>query len=117
MYEDGMNKVCRLNRLEYQTYLLSHQNKWNRLIHVMSCLFAVMAGVTAFVSLNWALFIFGVVLAYFFSWIGHFLFEKNIPASFGSPLKAILFDLQMAFDALRYRRLFFERKTSGDSNV
>ena len=35
------------------------------------------------------------VLGYGFSWIGHFVFERNRPAAFGNPLLSLIGDLRM----------------------
>lgn len=46
----------------------------------------------------------GVVSAYFFAWIGHFIVEKNRPATFTYPLWSLAGDFRMWGEMARGRR-------------
>ncbi len=63
-------------------YLHAHENKINRLLHF----FGTLLGITTFIyflyAKNWINLLLSPALGYAFSWIGHFVFEKNKPATF-----------------------------------
>jgi hypothetical protein len=44
-----------------------------------------------------------LVSGYAFAWVGHFVFEKNKPATFKYPLYSLRGDFTMALDVLRGR--------------
>ena len=46
-------------------------------------------------------FIYGLVSGYACAWVGHFVFEKNKPASFKQPLYSFISDWRMFSDVLR----------------
>jgi hypothetical protein len=70
-------------RIKEGVYLMSHQNKTNQRLHYFAFLFAFLAWIFLFINLWVTLFL--AILHYFFSWIGHFFFEGNKPASFKHP--------------------------------
>ncbi|MDF2645477.1 MAG: hypothetical protein K0Q73_1282 [Paenibacillus sp.] len=65
-------------------YLKEHQNKTNRILHYFAFMSAFFAWLFLFYDLK-ATLILGL-LHYLLSWIGHFYFEGNRPASFRYPL-------------------------------
>ena len=48
----------------------------------------------------------GLVVGYGFAWIGHFVFEKNQPASFKQPLYSLMGDWKMFWQTLTGRIAF-----------
>jgi hypothetical protein len=44
-----------------------------------------------------------LLTGYGFAWVGHFVFEKNRPATFRYPLYSLRGDFTMAFEVLRGR--------------
>jgi hypothetical protein len=87
----------------YEHYLSLHQNKTCRRLHLLGMVAALgLLALAVFYSWWWLLLAVPVV-AYPFAWMGHFLFEKNTPASWKNPLLANLSDLRMTWDILRGR--------------
>ncbi|MFD1737937.1 DUF962 domain-containing protein [Bacillus salitolerans] len=75
-----MNQTLKNDLVRYQK---AHQNKWNQILHYFAFLFAFLAWVFLFINLYVTICL--AVLHYVLSWIGHFYFEKNKPASFKHP--------------------------------
>lgn len=82
-------------------YLGEHLDPTNRLLHVTGTV-AVVATIT-FAIVGGALWGWPIwlllavpVIGYGPAWIGHFLIEKNRPASFGNPLWSLRADFRMA---------------------
>ncbi|QFT90548.1 hypothetical protein FIU87_18040 [Bacillus sp. THAF10] len=65
-------------------YQKAHQNKWNQWLHYFAFLFAFLAWI--FLFINWWVTLGLAALHYVFSWVGHFYFEQNKPASFKYPI-------------------------------
>lgn len=70
-------------RRDLKYYMSAHDNPINQLLHYFAFLFAFLGWLSLFISL-WVTLAFAV-LHYAFSWIGHFYFERNKPASFKYP--------------------------------
>jgi hypothetical protein len=69
-----------------------HQNPWNRLFHAIAFTqgLASIAAIALGALPVWAGV--GVGLAsYAWAWTGHFVFEKNKPATFHSPIRSLVF--------------------------
>jgi hypothetical protein len=71
-------------RIDLVQYQKAHQNRWNQTLHYFAFLFAFFAWI--FLFLNVKISFIMALFHYVFSWIGHFYFEKNKPASFKRPL-------------------------------
>ncbi len=71
-------------RKDLSYYLKAHQNKNNQILHYFAFMFAFLGWIFLFINI-WVTIAFGI-LHYVFSWIGHFYFEGNKPASFRYPL-------------------------------
>ncbi|KGJ90164.1 DUF962 domain-containing protein [Colwellia psychrerythraea] len=84
----------------YPFYLSQHENTTCRRLHfVGSCsiiLLIIYAAVFGHLSLLW----FIPVIGYGFAWIGHFVFEKNKPATFIYPIYSLIGDWVMFKDML-----------------
>ena len=52
------------------------------------------------VTLNWWLLLAVPVVGYLVSWVGHFVFERNKPASFKQPLYSFMGDWKMFWQIL-----------------
>ena len=90
----------------YKYYLSLHQNRWNKILHVLGQLttisyFILVMYLTFKVS---GFFIFLIILlpfiVYPFAWSGHLFFEKNKPAAFKDPWMAKKADWVMFKDII-----------------
>ena len=87
----------------YRFYLSQHQNKYCRRLHLLGMLFAVGVFIGLVTTSHWWLSVISPVTIYPFAWIGHFVFEKNTPATFRNPFFAALSDFVMTWDIIRGR--------------
>ena len=84
----------------YPFYLSQHANKVCRRLHfVGSCLILLLITYVALFG-GLALLWFIPVIGYGFAWVGHFIFEKNRPATFIYPIYSLLGDWVMFKDML-----------------
>lgn len=87
----------------YRFYLSEHANRTCRRLHFVGTTLVLLTLVTALATRRlqwlWLVPLFG----YGFAWAGHFLFEKNRPATFKHPLYSFAGDWVMYWDVLRGR--------------
>jgi len=90
-------------RAFYPFYLSEHANRNCRRMHFVGSTLVLVAVALTFVTgnLNWLWL--APVAGYGFAWIGHFVFEKNRPATFKHPLYSLAGDWVMYVDILRGR--------------
>jgi hypothetical protein len=93
-------KPCASFREFYPHYLAEHSNRTSRRLH-----FAGSTGVLVLVALaiidrdaRWL--IAAPLCGYGFAWVGHYVFEKNRPATFHHPLWSLMGDWVMFKDIL-----------------
>lgn len=90
----------------YPFYLAEHSDPNCRRMHFVGTLLVIVTGIYALFAgrpgLLWLLPVFG----YGFAWVGHFVFEKNRPATFAHPFYSLLGDFVM-FGQLLSGRLSF----------
>ena len=87
----------------YPYYLDEHRNRSSRRLHfVGSCGVLVLLAV-AVVTSDWRWVLGALGCGYGLAWIGHFVFEKNRPATFRHPVYSFLGDWAMFRDILRGR--------------
>lgn len=85
--------------------LTEHVNPISRRLHVIGAGLAVafvLAG--ALVDRRW--FWAAPISGYGFAWVGHFVFEKNRPATFRFPLWSLMGDFRLFFETVTGRRRF-----------
>lgn len=88
-------------RAFYPYYLSEHRHATCRRLHYAGSFVALGFVATAIAAGN-AWWLVGALLSgYAFAWIGHFVFEKNRPATFKYPLYSFAGDWVMLFDMLR----------------
>lgn len=93
---------------EYQTfqafypyYLSQHSHRVCRRLHFIGCSLVLAATLYIVLTGAWVLLWLLPVLGYGFAWAGHFLFEKNTPATFSYPLFSLIGDWVMFRDILK----------------
>jgi hypothetical protein len=82
----------------YPYYLLNHQNRTCRALHILGTLCVFVLLFVGFYTQNWIYFILIPICGYGFAWTGHFFFEKNEPAAFTHPLYSLRADFVMFFN-------------------
>jgi hypothetical protein len=87
----------------YPFYLSQHRNGICRLCHVLGSTSVLAILVLAIVLQNHWLGWLMIPAGYSFAWIGHFVFEKNRPATFGYPGYSLASDWIMYKDILTGR--------------
>ncbi|HEY6167325.1 MAG TPA: DUF962 domain-containing protein [Verrucomicrobiae bacterium] len=87
----------------YPWYLGEHSQVANRALHFIGTAM-VLGGVILAVALRkaWVLFLVPVV-GYGCAWIGHLVFERNKPATFGHPFYSLAADFLMFWHILTGR--------------
>ncbi|CAH0348039.1 Mpo1-like protein [Aquabacterium sp. CECT 9606] len=84
----------------YPFYLSQHADLTCRRLHVLGSLLVLVALVAVVVSGQWV-FLLGVpFIGYTFAWVGHFVFEKNKPATFSHPVYSFMGDWVMLYQVL-----------------
>lgn len=82
-------------------YVGEHRHPVNRALHYAGTSMAIGTVAAAAVTLNPAWLLLTPVVGYGPAWIGHFLLEKNRPASWKYPLYSLRGDLKMLAYAVR----------------
>lgn len=90
----------------YPYYLSEHSDKICRRMHFIGTSLVILTVVYALLqgplTLLWLL----PVLGYGFAWVGHYVFEKNRPATFQHPFYSLVSDFIMYRDMLTGRVSF-----------
>jgi hypothetical protein len=55
---------------------------------------------------DWRFFVAAPLVGYGFAWVGHFVFEKNRPATFKYPLYSLAGDFRLWFEVAAGKRPF-----------
>ena len=84
----------------YPYYLKEHSNPTCRGLHYIGSLLVLTLLGYSVLTGQYALLVFLPVVGYGFAWIGHFVFEKNKPATFKYPLYSFMGDWVMLKDFL-----------------
>lgn len=90
----------------YKFYLSEHSDLTCRRLHFVGSALVLITLVAVLVTAKW-LFLFTLpVIGYGFAWVGHFMFEKNRPATFSYPIYSFMGDWVMFKDILTGRIKF-----------
>ncbi|MGG5290834.1 Mpo1-like protein [Pseudomonas shirazensis] len=84
----------------YPFYLGEHSNPTCRRLHFVGTSLVIALLAYTIASGKWLLLLLIPVAGYGFAWIGHFVFEKNRPATFQHPWYSLIGDFAMFRDIL-----------------
>jgi hypothetical protein len=84
----------------YPYYLTEHADPTCRLFHYVGTTLVIAVAVWMIISQNWLLFFLIPLAGYSFAWVGHFVFEKNKPATFQYPGFSLASDFIMYYHFL-----------------
>ena len=85
----------------YRLYRTEHRKIMSRRLHVAGSSIGLYFFSKAIIQRKPKYFLYGLASGYACAWIGHFIFEKNKPASFKQPLYSFVSDWRMFADVLR----------------
>ena len=74
----------------YPFYLNEHSNKICRILHFVGTTLLLIILAYALYTSQYKLIWFCPLVGYAFAWTGHFVFEKNRPATFKQPLFSLM---------------------------
>ncbi len=81
----------------FSFYMTQHSDPKNRLLHALGTVGGVAIVVAAFaVHRPWYALLW-VPVGYGCAWFGHFIVEKNTPATFGHPVWSFISDFRMVW--------------------
>ena len=82
----------------YPFYLGEHSNRTCRRLHFVGSTLSLICLAMLVVTGRVQYLAYGLLCGYGFAWVGHFVFEKNQPASFKRPLYSFMGDWVMYKD-------------------
>lgn len=82
----------------YPFYLSEHSNRTCRRLHFAGSSLSLLCLAALVATRNPWWLLAGLLCGYGFAWVGHFVFEKNKPASFKRPLYSFMGDWVMYKD-------------------
>jgi hypothetical protein len=82
----------------YPFYLGEHSHRTCRRLHFVGSTLALVCLAMLLVTGRPQYLLYALLCGYGFAWIGHFMFEKNKPASFKRPLYSLMGDWVMYKD-------------------
>ncbi|ENX43838.1 hypothetical protein F886_03196 [Acinetobacter sp. NIPH 542] len=94
----------------YRFYLTEHRNIMSRRLHVVGSSIGIYFFSKAIRKKQAKYVLYGLVVGYANAWVGHFVFEKNKPASFKQPFYSFISDWRMLSDVARGRLSLTDRK-------
>jgi hypothetical protein len=79
----------------WRRYLRAHRDPRTRALHYCGTLGAAMALAVAAATGDWRWLVAAPVWGYGCAWLGHAVFEKNRPETFGHPFWSLISDFRM----------------------
>ena len=90
----------------YPYYLREHRDPTCRRLHVIGSAL-VLVCLAAAIALREPWLLIGLpIIGYGFAWVGHYVFEKNRPATFTYPLYSLMGDWMMFAEVISGKRPF-----------
>jgi hypothetical protein len=87
----------------YPDYLQEHRDPRSRRLHFIGTALVLATAAGALGTGRWWWLAAVPVFGYGFAWVGHFVFERNRPATFRHPLYSLAGDFKMFVDLLTGR--------------
>jgi hypothetical protein len=84
-------------------YVREHSNKLNRVLHIIGSLLAYFGAIYLIVKGAYLYLPLCLICGYGFAWVGHFMVQKNVPATFKYPLWSFMGDQKMIYLSLTGR--------------
>lgn len=84
----------------YPFYLSEHSDPRCRAIHYIGSFWVIVLVIYALFSASYLLLLLAPLIGYGHAWVGHFVFEKNRPATFKHPFYSFAGDWVMLKDFL-----------------
>ncbi len=92
----------------YPFYLSQHSNLTCRRLHVIGSTLAILQLIRCLlVGFTLIQFLLIFVIGYGFAWVGHYVFEKNKPATFKYPLFSLQGDVRLLYETYTGQRKFW----------
>ena len=84
----------------YPYYLSEHKLIINKILHAIGSLSGLSFLIYSIYTTQYKLIPISFIFGYTFAWVGHFVFEKNKPATFKYPLYSFMGDWVMLKDII-----------------
>lgn len=84
----------------YPFYLSQHQTLMCRRLHFAGTALVCLSVLMFLFTFSWFWFILIPITGYGFAWVGHYVYEKNKPATFLYPLYSLMGDFVMFWQIL-----------------
>ena len=84
----------------YPYYLSEHKHPINKLLHLFGTILGIIIFLILMTNNMYLYFPLSFIPGYFFAWVGHFIFEKNRPATFKYPFFSFCGDWVMLKDII-----------------
>jgi len=101
---NGAVALCELSRVLSLLSATAHAHRTSRRLHIAGTLLALAAAVAAIAGGHWGWLLAVPLVGYGPAWLGHWLFERNSPATFRHPLYSLRGDFTMLLEVLSGRR-------------
>ncbi len=84
----------------YPFYLTQHRNRYCKMLHFFGTSLVIANLLYSLYFWNYSLLVYVPLFGYIPAWIGHFMFEKNRPATFNYPIYSLISDFVMYKDII-----------------
>lgn len=100
----------------YPFYIGEHQNKICKILHFIGTFLVIITLLAGLITADYKLFWLLPIVGYAFAWVGHFVFEKNRPATFKYPFYSLASDFIMFWHLLTGKLSFADGAKIKSSN-